>query len=166
MTSGLCLVVPEAMPLAAQLTACVFGGKMVKFTYFCNRSFTFFWPCAGVNLVQLSVQLHLENMLHIHILFHTHAGIFNAQLKIRYYQTSSQPRPGPGKKSVAAAVVWTLTKRTLPGCSYQTQSVMEEPEMWQLFTRAVWLWAVWQAGNKSSSNGELWSLGSWTMPAS
>lgn len=47
--------------------------------------------------MQLSAQLHLENILHIHILFHTHAGIFNAQLKIRYSQKSSQQRPGPGK---------------------------------------------------------------------
>lgn len=47
--------------------------------------------------MQLSVQLHLENMLHIHILFHAHAGIFNAQLEIRYSQMSSQQRPGPGK---------------------------------------------------------------------
>lgn len=55
----------------------VFDEKMVELTYFFNHYFTLFSWCAGVNPMLLSERFHLENVLHIHVLFHTHADIFN-----------------------------------------------------------------------------------------
>lgn len=121
MTTPMCQAVPEAMRSAVQLTTFLSLMENGTFTNFVNHHFTFFWRCVAVNPTLLSVQFHLENILSIHILLRTHAGIFNAWLNAGYSQRSAQHWPGgyptSWEKSVPSPVVETLTATALPVCS-------------------------------------------------